>query len=131
MSDCKHGQPDWAACPKCIDESVDRAYERIAELEAELSHAWETCQKAVERGMKLEAELAELREAFRWKKMDEEFPEKPTHLEIVYENNNGHQWCEVHKCREPKGDWLGLCRPVLWRELHHTPPKELQNDKHS
>ena len=35
---------------------------RIAELEAEKSHAWETCQKAVERGMKLQAELERLRE---------------------------------------------------------------------
>lgn len=30
---------------------------RIAELEADRSKAWETCQKAVERGMALEAEL--------------------------------------------------------------------------
>jgi len=32
---------------------------QIRELEAEKSHAWETCQKAVERGMKLEVENKE------------------------------------------------------------------------
>ena len=47
----------------CIVHPTDKALrQRIAELEAEKSHAWETCQKAVERGMKLEAELERLRE---------------------------------------------------------------------
>ncbi len=41
MSDCEHGQPNWAACPKCIADAEDRMWEqmceqkaRIAELEA-------------------------------------------------------------------------------------------------
>ena len=36
MSDCKHGQPEWAACPKCIDEASDRAYEKIEALQARI-----------------------------------------------------------------------------------------------
>ena len=38
--------------------------ENLNDLEAELSHAWETCQKAVERGMKLEAENKRLERAW-------------------------------------------------------------------
>ena len=38
------------------------AEQRIAELEAKASQAWETCQKAVERGMKIEAENQRLRD---------------------------------------------------------------------
>ena len=34
----------------------------ILQLEARASQAWETCQKAVERGMQLEAEVARLKE---------------------------------------------------------------------
>ena len=37
------------------ENTIAKLDECIAKLEAELSYAWETCQKAVERGMKLEA----------------------------------------------------------------------------
>jgi hypothetical protein len=34
MSNCEHGQPDWAACPLCYEESVEKLRDRIKELEA-------------------------------------------------------------------------------------------------
>ena len=45
---------------------------RIVELEADRSKAWETCQKAVERGMALEAELAKLREELIAQEIEQE-----------------------------------------------------------
>jgi len=46
VSDCEHGQPNWAACPKCIVDAEDRMWEqmceqkaRIAELEALIADA--------------------------------------------------------------------------------------------
>lgn len=37
MTDCIHGQPDWAACPKCIDDSFDNMAERNSLLAAEVA----------------------------------------------------------------------------------------------
>lgn len=66
-------------CLKCggylgVDEMPEvRAIQaEREELEADRSKAWETCQKAVERGMALEAEVAELREELIAQEIEQE-----------------------------------------------------------
>ena len=54
MSDCNHGQPEWAACPKCIDEASERMGERIRELEAENTQLRAELATATERIAELE-----------------------------------------------------------------------------
>ena len=106
------------------------ADKRIALLEFEEALSREQFADIEEDCRKLREENQRLREEFRWKKMDEEFPREAMQLEVIYENSSEHRWCEVVTCRKPKGDWLGLQRPVLWRRLCHTTPDAvLQEDK--
>ena len=56
-------KPDIWATGEVNPDYPEWAEKRIAELEAEKSKAWETCQLAVERGMKLEVTIARLRGA--------------------------------------------------------------------
>jgi len=56
MTDCEHGQPEWAACPKCIEAAEERMAARLQELE-ERQVAW--LQEKMEEAQKV-AKLARM-----------------------------------------------------------------------